>query len=71
MAEKEKNIWVQMARYSQLAMTMPLSAFVGYAIGWVLAKHLHQGWLEIAGLLIGLAGGFMELIRAVNRNSNR
>ncbi|MFB3812721.1 MAG: AtpZ/AtpI family protein [Terriglobales bacterium] len=62
-----KSMWVQLARYSQLALVLPLCTAMGYAIGWVLNhKWLRRDWVEIAGLLLGIAAGFVELIRTVS-----
>jgi F0F1-type ATP synthase assembly protein I len=67
MAE-DKNLWLQIARYSQLAMVLPTCTVVGLVAGWALGKWLHHEWLEIAGLLLGIAAGFVELVRTVMSN---
>ena len=59
-----RSFWLQVARYSQLAMVLPMCTVVGLVIGWALGKWLHHEWLEIAGLLFGIAAGFVELVRA-------
>ena len=66
----EKNFWVQAARYSQLAMALPAATVVGLLIGWALGKWLHREWLEIVGLLLGIAAGFVELVRTVSRSND-
>jgi F0F1-type ATP synthase assembly protein I len=66
MPNENKSFWVQMARYSQLALALPAATVVGLIIGWCLAKWLHHDWLEIAGLLLGIAAGFVELVRTVS-----
>jgi len=62
---QDKSFWLQVARYSQLAMVLPMCTVVGLVIGWALGKWLHHEWLEIAGLLLGIAAGFVELVRTV------
>jgi F0F1-type ATP synthase assembly protein I len=65
MAEEKKNVWLQLARYSQLAFTLPAATVVGWAVGALLDHWLHTTWLYLAGLLLGIAAGFIELIRTV------
>ena len=61
----KENLWVTLARYSQLAVMMPAATFVGWVIGYLLDKWLHTTWLYLVGLLLGIAAGFVELIRTV------
>lgn len=60
---------MQIARYSQLAFVLPATTVVGWAIGVGLDHWLHTTWLYILGLLVGIAAGFVELIRTVVRGS--
>ncbi len=67
MAGEDRSFWIQVARYSQLALVLPLCTAVGYGIGWLINhKWLHHDWIEIVGLLFGIAAGFVELIRTVS-----
>jgi F0F1-type ATP synthase assembly protein I len=68
MPEQDKSPWLQLARYSQLAVVLPAATFVGWLIGAALDHWLHTSWLYLAGLLIGIAAGFVELIRTVTRS---
>jgi ATP synthase protein I len=54
-----------MARYSQLALVLPATTFVGWLIGAALDKWLHTTWLYLLGLILGIVAGFVELIRTV------
>ncbi len=66
MADNEdRSFWVTLARYSQLAMTLPAATVVGLLIGYLLDKWLHTTWLYLVGLLFGIAAGFVELVRTV------
>jgi F0F1-type ATP synthase assembly protein I len=67
--DRKNNPLVQIARYSQLAFTMPAATAVGWAIGAGLDHWLRTTWLYIPGLLIGILAGFVELIRTVTRDS--
>ncbi len=67
--ERKENFWVQAARYSQLAFVFPAALVVGWLIGAGLDRWLHTTWLYLAGILLGIAAGFIELIRAVLRDT--
>jgi F0F1-type ATP synthase assembly protein I len=61
---EKKNDWVQLARYSQLAFVFPAATVAGWLIGAALDRWLHTTWLYIAGLILGIVAGFVELVRA-------
>ena len=63
-SRKESSTWVQMAKYSQLALVFPAATIAGWLIGVALDRWLHTTWLYIAGLILGIIAGFVELIRA-------
>ncbi len=63
-SKKERSTWVQMAKYSQLAFVFPAATVAGWLIGVALDRWLHTTWLYIAGLIVGIIAGFVELIRA-------
>jgi len=53
-----------MAKYSQLAFVFPAATVAGWLVGVALDRWLHTTWLYIAGLIVGIISGFVELIRA-------
>ena len=53
-----------MAKYSQLAFVFPAATVAGWLIGVALDRWLHTTWLYLAGLIVGIVAGFVELIRA-------
>jgi F0F1-type ATP synthase assembly protein I len=63
-SKKERSTWIQMAKYSQLAFVFPAATVAGWLIGVALDRWLHTTWLYIAGLILGIVVGFVELIRA-------
>ena len=69
-APENKNTWVQLARYSQLALVLPAATLVGWLIGAALDKWMHTTWIYLAGLILGIIAGFVELIRTVTSNSD-
>jgi F0F1-type ATP synthase assembly protein I len=68
-SEQRKNFWLQFARYSQLAFALPAALVVGWLVGAALDRWLHTTWLYLAGLLLGIAAGFIELIRTAMRDT--
>jgi F0F1-type ATP synthase assembly protein I len=60
-----KNGWLQLAKYSQLAFVFPAATVAGWLIGVGLDHWLHTTWLYLAGLILGIVAGFIELIRSV------
>jgi len=68
-AGRKENFWVQAARYSQLAFVLPAALVVGWLVGAALDRWLHTTWLYLAGILVGIAAGFIELIRTVLRDT--
>jgi len=67
--DRKENFWVQVARYSQLAFIFPAAIVAGWLIGLAFDHWLHTTWIYLAGILFGIAAGFIELIRAALRNS--
>jgi F0F1-type ATP synthase assembly protein I len=63
-SKKDRSTWIQMAKYSQLAFIFPAATVGGWLIGVALDRWLHTTWLYIAGLIVGIVAGFVELIRA-------
>jgi ATP synthase protein I len=68
-SEQKQNFWLQFGRYSQLAFVLPAALVVGWLIGAGLDKWLHTTWLYLAGILLGIAAGFVELIRTAMRDT--
>jgi len=65
----KQNPWVQVGRYSQLALMLPAGIVAGWLIGSALDRWLHTSWISIVGLFLGIAAGMIELIRTVLRDS--
>jgi F0F1-type ATP synthase assembly protein I len=60
---EKKNFWVQMGLYSQLAFIFPAATVAGWLLGLALDHWLHTTWLYLAGLILGIVAGFVELVR--------
>jgi F0F1-type ATP synthase assembly protein I len=69
--QPKKSVLVQLANYSQLAFIFPAATVVGWLIGTALDRWLHTTWLYLAGLLVGIIAGFVELIRQVTSSDSK
>ncbi|MGH9663191.1 MAG: AtpZ/AtpI family protein [Bryobacteraceae bacterium] len=56
------------SRYLSLAALLPVSTFIGYAIGYGLDHLFGTSFLRIVFLLLGVASGFIEVIREVQKD---
>jgi len=65
----QKTNWVEMSNYAELAIVFPAATVIGWLIGVGLDKWLHTTWLYIVGLLLGIAAGFVQLIRTASKNT--
>jgi F0F1-type ATP synthase assembly protein I len=65
-----KKPWpVLVGEYTSLAFLLPVSALVGYAIGYVLDRQFGTKWLYIPFLILGIAAGFVQLVRQLMRDT--
>ena len=64
----DKSFLAQAGAYLGLAFLLPSATFVGYLIGYLLDKAFGTHFLYIPFLLIGIAGGLVELIRQLTRD---
>ena len=60
---------VMVGEYASLAFLLPAATFVGYAIGYLLDRLFHTHFLYIPFLILGIAAGFVQLIRHVTRDT--
>lgn len=65
----KKSFLVQAGEISQVAFVLPAATVVGWLVGAGLDRWLHTRWLWMAGLLLGIVAGFVDLIRTVLANS--
>ena len=56
--------------YTSLAFMMPVSALLGYGLGYLLDKEFGTTWLFIPGLILGIAAGLVQLIRQLVRDTS-
>ena len=56
---------VKVEKLTQIAFVVPVSVLVGWLLGAGLDKWLHQSWIYIAGLLLGVVAGFVQVFRMI------
>ncbi len=56
---------VNAEKMTQIAFILPAAVLVGWLAGAGLDKWLHTGWLYLAGIVLGIAAGFVQIFRLV------
>jgi F0F1-type ATP synthase assembly protein I len=65
-----KKPWpVMVGEYTTLAFLLPVSALIGYVLGYLLDKEFDTKWMYIPGLILGIAAGFVQLVRQLMRDT--
>lgn len=64
------NFMKTVGEYTSLAFLLPAATFVGYLIGYLLDKLFGTHFLYIPFLILGIAAGFVQLIRQVSRDTH-
>jgi len=67
--KRPKSFMAMVSEYTALAFLLPVSTFVGYAIGYMLDKYFGTHFLYLVFLLVGIAAGFVQLIRQLMRDT--
>jgi ATP synthase protein I len=68
----EDNAWKALGELSTIGLALVLSTVIGLAGGYYLDRWLGSSpWLTLIGLVLGIAAGFVNLFRAVNRAGKR
>jgi F0F1-type ATP synthase assembly protein I len=65
----KKSATQQVGEYTSLAFLLPTATFVGYAIGYLLDKAFGTHFLYLVFLLLGIAAGFVQLLRHLLRDT--
>ena len=54
--------WIQAEKMIQIALVMPCAAFIGWVIGAGLDRWLHQTWISMSGIVLGIIAGLVGAI---------
>lgn len=69
-AQPRKSTANQVGKYLGLGLLLPVSTFVGYAIGYLLDRWLGTTFLKAVLLLLGTAAGFVQLYRGLTEETD-
>ena len=62
---------VKAESFLQLAIALPAGCLIGWFAGNALDKHFHQHWMGVVGILLGAAGGFIQMYTMASRYLKR
>lgn len=62
---------VQAESMMQIALAVPAGCFAGLLVGYLLDKHFHTHWIVVLGMLLGAAGGFIQIFTTMARIGKR
>jgi ATP synthase protein I len=54
---------VQAERLMQIALVLPIAVLIGWFFGALLDRWLHQTWITVVGLILGMIAGMLEAVR--------
>jgi F0F1-type ATP synthase assembly protein I len=67
--EKGDGFTKSALRYTAIATMLPVSTFAGYLIGHWLDERMNSHYFMIIFVILGVAGGFVQLIRELTRDT--
>ena len=56
-------------KYTSLALLLPISTFVGYAMGYGIDWLFHTHWIRWVFMGLGTVSGFVSLLRELDEDS--
>jgi F0F1-type ATP synthase assembly protein I len=68
---EQNNFLLLVGRYTSLAFLLPACVLVGYGIGYVIDRALGTHFFYIVFLLLGIAAGFVQMIRMIQEDTRR
>lgn len=60
-----------LGKYLSLALVLPSSLVAGYIFGTLADNHFHLPVLRAVGILLGMAGGLIQVFKEVSRDEKR
>jgi ATP synthase protein I len=62
---------VKAERLTQIAFVLPTALIIGWGLGALLDRWLHQHWIYIVGLIFGAVAGMFEAVRLALRGNGK
>jgi len=53
----------QTERLIQIALVLPIAVLIGWFFGAALDRWLHQSWITLVGIIVGMIAGMLEAVR--------
>lgn len=50
----------------QLALVLPIACVVGWFLGSLMDRWLHQSWIYVAGIVVGAVAGLVNMWRVAS-----
>jgi hypothetical protein len=69
MAARKDSMMGALARYSGMAFTVPAAVVAGYFIGGWLDGRFGTHSLYVVGVVLGAAGGLVQVVRQLSQDS--
>ena len=60
-----------LGKYLSLALTLPASVAAGYILGSFADHYLHIPILRAIGIMLGMIGGLVQIVRELSRESQK
>ncbi|HMF75817.1 MAG TPA: hypothetical protein VK604_09170 [Bryobacteraceae bacterium] len=60
-----------LGKYLSLALTLPASVVAGYILGTFAERFWHWSFLPAVGIILGIAGGLIQIVRELSRDEKR
>jgi ATP synthase protein I len=58
---------VQAESMVQLALALPAGCLIGWFIGMLLDHHFHTDWIQVVGIIVGAAAGFVQIFTTASK----
>ncbi len=71
MPQKPDRSLLWLGKYLSLALTLPASVVAGYILGALADHWLHVQVLRAAGIILGMAGGLIQILKELSRESKK
>ena len=65
------NSYAKLETILQMAIAVPAGSLIGLFLGGWLDRRFHTKWIAVTLLLLGAAGGFIQLFTYLSRTSKR
>jgi F0F1-type ATP synthase assembly protein I len=67
--KEKKTAMALVSEYTALAFLLPTCTVVGYGMGYLLDQAFGTHFLYLVFLVFGIAAGFLQLVRQINRDT--